>query len=426
MTDLRLISFFACLIFGNAWPMLRQADQAARKPPEGFESIFNGKDLVGWDGSAKYWKVEDGALTGAADGSLKYNRFIVWRGGKPKNFEIRVKVKVTPKGNSGINYRSTERPDLGESVVTGYQCDVVPNRADYNGMLYEERGRRILAHTGEKVIIDKDGQPWVVGEFPLKEFKPDEWHDFRVLVRGNHHQHWIDGHPTVEVIDLDEKGRRLEGVLALQVHVGPPMKIQYQDFFLKRLPDDIALITADQAKIPEGAVKVVPQGKDKPKKPNANNMRYLRPAGKEFVTECTFTLTRTKLGASIESLTERGKTKMLVKSSHDDQDRLVTAEATLTLDGIKKTVMVVVTDATAKVRRSGLPDQEFDVPKGVIVTSAPDWTDVFLLCQRYHRLKAGKQSFSGLWIHPEQASQRLTFAIERLGEIGRASCRERV
>ena len=100
----------------------------------------------------------------------KFNRFIVWRGGTVKNFELRVQVKVTPGGNSGLQYRGTERPDLGESVVTGYQCDVVAKRPDYNGMLYEERGRRILAHTGERVIIDAEGQPWVVGEFPLKSF----------------------------------------------------------------------------------------------------------------------------------------------------------------------------------------------------------------------------------------------------------------
>lgn len=235
------------------------------KAPEGFEVIFNGKDLKGWEGSPKYWSVEDGCLTGVADGKLDYNRFIVWRGGMLKNFELRVKVKVTPKGNSGIQYRGTERPDLGESVVTGYQCDVVANRADYNGMLYEERGRRILAHTGEKVIIDKAGQPWVIEEMPLKEFKAGEWHDFRVLVRGNHHQHWIDGHLTVDVIDLDEKGRKLDGVLAVQVHVGPPMKIQYRDFFLKRLPADLPLIDAAKALVPAGARKVVPQGKDKPR-----------------------------------------------------------------------------------------------------------------------------------------------------------------
>jgi Domain of Unknown Function (DUF1080) len=256
------------LVAVSAIPVL--ADDAPEpKPPEGFLAIFNGKDLTGWEGSPRYWKVEDGCLTGTADGTLKYNRFIVWRGGTVKNFELRVKVKVNPVGNSGLQYRGTERPDLGESVVTGYQCDVVPNRADYNGMLYEERGRRILAHTGERVIIDTQGQPWVVGEFPLREFKPDQWHDYRVLVEGNHHRHWIDGQPTVDVIDLDPKGRTLEGVLAVQVHVGPPMKVQYQDFYLKRLPDDLPLISPDQATLPPNARKVAPQGRDKPRAPDA-------------------------------------------------------------------------------------------------------------------------------------------------------------
>jgi Domain of Unknown Function (DUF1080) len=145
-------------VLGVAAPALPSADQPAPQAPKGFEAVFNGRDLTGWEGSPKYWKVEDGCLTGTADGKLDCNRFLVWKGGKVKNFELRVQVKVSPGGNSGINYRSTERPDLGESVVTGYQCDVVASRADYNGMLYEERGRRILAHTGEKVIIDPQGQ----------------------------------------------------------------------------------------------------------------------------------------------------------------------------------------------------------------------------------------------------------------------------
>jgi len=238
--------------------------------PEGFQAIFNGRDLTGWEGSPNYWSVEDGCLTGKANGTLKFNRFITWRGGPSRNFELRVKVWVSSTGNSGLQYRGTERPDLGESVVTGYQCDVVANRPDYNGMLYEERGRRILAHTGEKVIIDPQGQPWVVGRFPLKEFKPGEWHDYRVLAEGNHQRHFIDGHPTVDVIDLDEKGRKLDGVLAVQVHVGPPMTIRYKDFFLKPLPDDLPLIKPEQVVIPPDAPKVVPQGQDKPRKPDAD------------------------------------------------------------------------------------------------------------------------------------------------------------
>lgn len=232
------------------------------KPPEGFQAVFNGKDLTGWETSGDYWSVKDGCLTGVTDGSLKYNRFIIWRGGTLKNFELRVQVKVTAGGNSGLNYRSKHRPDLGDGVVTGYQCDVVPppGRADYNGMLYEERGRRILAHTGEKVIIDTEGQPWVVDKLPIKEFKADEWHDYRVLVEGNHHQHWIDGHQTIDAIDLDEKGRALEGILGVQVHVGPAMTIQYRNFWVKHLAADLPLVKSDEAKIPASAVKVVPQG----------------------------------------------------------------------------------------------------------------------------------------------------------------------
>ena len=239
------------------------------EPPEGFKAVFNGRDLADWEGSPAYWSVEDGCLTGKADGTLKFNRFITWRGGRSRNFELRVKVWVSPTGNSGLQYRGTERPDLGESVVTGYQCDVVADRPDYNGMLYEERGRRILSHTGEKVVIDPQGQPWVVGRFPLREFKPGEWHEYRVLAEGNHQRHFIDGHPTVDVIDLDGKGRKLDGVLAVQVHVGPPMTIRYKDFWLKTLPDDLPLIRPEQATIPPDAAKVVPQGQDKPRKPDA-------------------------------------------------------------------------------------------------------------------------------------------------------------
>jgi len=237
--------------------------EAPTSPPEGFQAIFNGKDLTGWEGSPEYWSVKDGCLTGNTDGTLKYNRFIIWRGGTLKNFDLRVQVKVTSGGNSGLNYRSKHRPDLGEAVVTGYQCDVVANNPDYNGMLYEERGRRILAHTGEKVVIDGEGQPWVVEKIPVKEFKPGEWHDFRVLVQGNHHQHWIDNHPTVDVIDLDEKNRALEGILGVQVHVGPKMEIQYRNFFVKHLPDNLPIIKPDQAPVSSSAVKVVPQGQKK-------------------------------------------------------------------------------------------------------------------------------------------------------------------
>jgi len=237
------------------------AASSIKPDADGFVSIFNGKNLDGWSGDPSYWSVEDGIFTGITDGSLKMNRFITWNGSKVRNFDLQVKVKVSAGGNSGLQYRGTMRPDLGPDIVTGYQCDVVSNNPNYNGMLYEEKGRRILSHTGEKVIVDIDGQPWIVGKIPVKDFPADQWHDYRVLVQGNHHQHWIDGHQTADLIDLDEKGRALEGVLAVQVHVGPAMKIQYQDFKIKQLPDSLPLISAVDAKIPEGSLGVKPQGK---------------------------------------------------------------------------------------------------------------------------------------------------------------------
>ena len=134
-----LISPMALALAIIGWkPGGRPVLAADEPPPERFKAIFNGRDLSGWEGSPKYWSVEDGCLTGRADGTLKFNRFITWRGGTVRNFELRVKVWVSPTGNSGLQYRGRERPDLGESVVTGYQCDVVANRPDYNGMLYEE------------------------------------------------------------------------------------------------------------------------------------------------------------------------------------------------------------------------------------------------------------------------------------------------
>jgi len=233
----------------------------AKPGKDGFVNLIKGNNLRGWSGDPKYWSVKNGVLTGVTDGSLKMNRFVTWKESTIRNFDLRTKVKVTAGGNSGIQYRGKSAPELGLDIVTGYQCDVVANISKYNGMLYEERGRRILSHTGEKVIIDPKGQPWIVGKMPVKEFAPDEWHDYRVLVRGNHHQHWIDGHPTADLIDFDQKGRALEGVLAMQVHVGPAMKIEYKEFKIEHLPDDLPLQKVKDHPIPSDATGVRPQGK---------------------------------------------------------------------------------------------------------------------------------------------------------------------
>ncbi len=144
--------------------------------------------------------------------------------------------------------------------------------------------------------------------------------------------------------------------------------------------------------------------------------RYLRPAGKQFATECEFTLTRAGKESTTESVTYRGQTKMSVTARHDDKGMLATAEVVLWTGEQKKSAQVKVAGGKAKVQREAQPVQEFEAAPGVIVTSAPDWTDTFLLCRRYDRNKGGKQQFAGLWIHPVESSQHLTFTIEKQGQ----------
>ena len=143
-------------------------------------------------------------------------------------------------------------------------------------------------------------------------------------------------------------------------------------------------------------------------------LRYVRPAGKKFVSECKMTLRKNQSGWSIESTTDRGKTRLTVSSQYDRHDRLSGARAELVREGTSQHVTVTVSDGKARVR--AVREATFDVPPGVIVTSAPDWTDTVLLCRRYDRKMGGSQSFAGLWIHPAQASQRLVFTIERTGQ----------
>ena len=138
---------------------LPQLTASAMAQEDGFTSLIQADSLDGWRGDLESWTVKDKTLIGHADGTLRANRFIVADIKPVKNFELRAEVWISAGGNSGLQYRIKERPDLCPFVVTGYQCDVVSNNDKYNGMLYEERGRRILSHTGEKVIIDPQGQP---------------------------------------------------------------------------------------------------------------------------------------------------------------------------------------------------------------------------------------------------------------------------
>src|SRR5262249_138759 len=127
--------------------------------------------------------------------------------------------------------------------------------------------------------------------------------------------------------------------------------------------------------------------------------RYVHPFKDPPVTECTFTFQRWNDGWFVGSRTERGTTHLNLSARYDAQDRLTGADVSLSVGDSRKAVRVTVKDGKAQVQREGQTAQEFAVPPGVVVTSAPDWTDTWLMCRRYDRAKGGKQSFTGLWVH---------------------------
>ena len=204
---------------------------------DGFKPLFNGKDLTGWDGNPELWSVEDGCITGKTTGpeQLKYNQFLIWRGGMVKNFELRVKVKQAGN-NTGIQYRSREFPETGKWSVGGYQCDIHPS-APNNAMVYGEKWGGVLVQNGQRVVIDPDGVRWLTSAHEPVKVDIAEWHEYTVIAQGNHLVHKIDGQETIDLRDFGEKTQLLEGILAFQIHRGPAMKVQIKDVMLKELPE---------------------------------------------------------------------------------------------------------------------------------------------------------------------------------------------
>jgi|694.fasta_scaffold05359_14 type 1 glutamine amidotransferase len=212
---------------------------AAEPDADGFTPLFDGSSLAGWEGKPDFWSVRDGAIVGenTAAKPTKGNTFLIWRDGLVDDFELRLRYRLTGAGgNSGVQYRSK---DFGDFVVGGYQGDF-ESGTKYSGILYEEKGRGILAERGQRITIDAAGKK-VPGE-PIgaaadlqKVIKTDDWNDFVVIARGNRLSHFINGQLMSETTDEQADKRSFEGVLALQVHAGPPMKIEVKDIRLKRL-----------------------------------------------------------------------------------------------------------------------------------------------------------------------------------------------
>jgi len=206
----------------------------------GFKPIFDGKTLNGFKApNMSYWSVQDGAITARStqQNPVKTNQFLVWQLGELDDFELKLKYRIsgTQSANSGVQIRSRVEED-GHAI--GYQADIVLT-GRYAGALYDERGRGKLALRGQKTIIGTGGSKTSTSlgdsDSLFANIKKDGWNEYHIIARSEHIILKLNGKVSAEVIDNDRKQRELSGVLALQLHTGPPMTVQFKDIHLKRL-----------------------------------------------------------------------------------------------------------------------------------------------------------------------------------------------
>ena len=216
---------------------------------DGFTQIFDGASLKGWDGDPRFWHAEAGAIVGRTtpDNRLTENTFLIWRGGEPADFELKLEYRISAT-NSGIQIRSVHLPAgsdalggkvVGNWVMKGYQADI-DFANQYTGQIYEERGRGFLAMRGQFAHVTPQGLAEAYGALQagadeLKgSIKPADWNQVHIIARGNMITEILNGHVTSTLVDDDTKGRALKGLIGFQCHVGPPMKVEFRNIWLKQ------------------------------------------------------------------------------------------------------------------------------------------------------------------------------------------------
>jgi hypothetical protein len=224
----------------------------------GFKPIFDGKSLANWDGDPRFWRVENDAIVGEStpEKVVNPNTFIVWRGGAPADFELKLEFKILG-GNTGVQYRSVEMPEVAKWVLKGYQADIDFNN-QYTGMLYEERARGFLAPRGTFGYVGPNqppagqrGQDAALSATPAgprgqlaqledgkalqAQIKQGDWNQFHVIARGNILIHVLNGRVTALFLDDDSANRSMKGLIGLQLHMGPPMRVEFRNIWLKQL-----------------------------------------------------------------------------------------------------------------------------------------------------------------------------------------------
>ena len=239
--SLIVLSCFVVLAFLPAAALSQISDE---EKADGFVSIFNGKDLTDWEGNPAIWKVEDGTIVGTTTASgpakIVHNQFLVWKGGTVDDFVLRFDIKCSKAGNSGMQFRSWVNQDPAKPFsVSGYQADFDGGHG-FSGILYGEGFRDILCNRGTVSVIGDDSKPKEIVRFAenddlKKEIKVEDWNAYEVTAKGFTFVNKINGHIMSICSDEDKAKRKESGILAIQVHQGPPMKVEVKNIRIKRL-----------------------------------------------------------------------------------------------------------------------------------------------------------------------------------------------
>jgi hypothetical protein len=213
-----------------------------------FESLFDGKSLEGWEGDMKFWRAEGGSIIGETtkDVSTEKNTFLVYNKKEFGDFELRFSYRVTG-GNSGVQYRSKM---VSKWVVKGLQADfedkMHQGKDKFSGMFFEENGRMFMGQRGDVVIVrsnnEKPNKPNIekiasVGDNEAleKHIRRDDWNNYTVIAKGNVFIHIINGNVMSIGIDEDGLNAAASGIIAWQLHSGPPLKIEMKDIRIREL-----------------------------------------------------------------------------------------------------------------------------------------------------------------------------------------------
>ncbi len=290
-----------------------------------FETLFNGRDLSGWKGLDSFWKAEDGAIVGETtrDNKIEANTFLVWQDGDVADFELMAKVRF--KGNnSGVQYRS-QFIDEPNFALMGYQMDLHPSEKFF-GMLYGEKygGRGKIATRGQKVEIDANAAVKQIGKVGNDEKLTDwQWNDIRIIAVGSRLIHQVGGVTTIDVTDHHPDAMS-SGKLGLQLHKGPPMRVEFKDLKLRRLDKNAgqkileqftATPTADTEKQDERRVAATPANDAEGSRNRATEIRGLNVA-KGFKVETVYSVPKATQGSWV-SMTIDDKGRLIASDQGD-------------------------------------------------------------------------------------------------------------